>query len=206
MHSPEQFESVYGSHDETAEAIFRILIADRDAYGQKASARHAAILRLPSTFELAEPQFRERGWTWLAGQRGYYFRWAGFRNSNRGFRLGDTFFEDFFEEEIDANASEYDVSDVYACFDRSSQKRRFMTTVGGYLGWAPDNIHGGPSEQTRVGDLIVILFGCSTPLAIRPCGYYYQVLGEAYVQGMMEGEAMRDLDRGKYQVKTFVFC
>jgi len=206
IHSADHFESAYGSHENTAEAISRTLIADRDVHGQQANAGHVAILRLPSTFELAEPQFQERGWTWLAGQKGYYFRWAGFRNFNRGFRLGELFFEDFFQEEIDANASEVDVSEVYTCFDRSSQRRRFMTTVGGHVGWAPDNIHGGPKEQTCVGDLIVILLGCSTPLAIRPYGNYYQVLGEAYVHGIMHGEAIDDMDRGKYKLSTFIFC
>jgi hypothetical protein len=206
VRSADHFGSAYGSYENTAEAISRTLIADRDAYGQKANARHVAILHLPSVFELAEPQFQERGWTWLAGQKGYYFRWAGFRHSNRDFRLGELFFDDFFQEEIDADASEVDVSGVYTCFDRSSQRRRFMTTVGGYVGWAPDNMHSGPNEQTRVGDLIVILLGCSTPLAIRPRGNYYQVLGEAYVHGMMDGEAMDDIDQGKYQLSTLTFC
>ncbi|KAH7093451.1 heterokaryon incompatibility protein-domain-containing protein [Paraphoma chrysanthemicola] len=206
IHSPDHFKSAYGSHENTAEAISRTLIADRDAYGQKANARHTAILRLPSTFALAEPQFQARGWPWLAGQQGYYFRWSGFRNNNRSFRLGDTFFEDYFAEDIAADAEEIDVSGVYTCFDRSSQRRRFMTTTGGHVGWAPDNMHGGHDERTRVGDLIVILLGCSTPLAIRPCGEYYQVLGEAYVHGMMDSEAMDDLDRGKYKLEKFTFC
>ena len=60
----------------------------------------------------------------------------------------------------------------------------------GYLGWAPDNIYGSEEDQTRKGDLIGIIFGCSTPIVIRPHGKLFKVVGEAYVQGLMDGEAM----------------
>jgi hypothetical protein len=69
-------------------------------------------------------------------------------------------------------------------------------------------MYGKASEQTQVGDLIAIVFGCSTPLALRklPDGEQYQVLGEAYVQGLMDGEAMVELRRGRYKPTTFTFC
>ena len=83
-----------------------------------------------------------------------------------------------------------------------------MTTSTGHVGWAPDNIYGRASEQTQVGDLVAIIFGCSMPLTIRalPDGKHYHILGEAYVQGMMDGEAMDDLQTGKYDARTFTFC
>jgi hypothetical protein len=95
---------------------------------------------------------------------------------------------------------------AYSCFDRSCKKRRFITTTNGYMGWAPDNIYGSDDEQTRQGDLIAIIFGCSTPLVLRPRGDHYQVLGEAYVQGFMDGEAITALKEGKYARQEFLLC
>lgn len=127
---------------------------------------------------------------------------------NAGFQLGCHRLDDFFHDEIPPDASELDYSEVYSCFDRASQKRRFMTTTNGYMGWAPDNIFGKDSEQTRPGDMIAVLLGCSTPVVIRrygPCGYF-QVIGEAYVQGLMDGEAMELVNTGKLQCARMTFC
>ncbi|KAG5802093.1 hypothetical protein H9Q74_013503 [Fusarium xylarioides] len=199
---------VYGDFNATAAALYRTLVLDRVAGGGKATARHAAILHLPRTFRRGAQEFTKRGWGWLAGQAGYYFRWEEFRSMNAGFDLGCHRLDDFFYDEIPQDASELDYSEVYSCFDRASQKRRFMTTTNGYMGWAPDNIFGEDSEQTRPGDLIAVLFGCSTPVVIRRYGPYgyYQVIGEAYVQGLMDGEAMELVDTGKLQCTRMTFC
>jgi hypothetical protein len=204
--SPENWKSVYGDRDATAEALYRTLVCDRVASGHRSGPQHAAIFHLPSTFALGGPQFKQRGWNFLAGQAGYYFRWQHFRAGMRDFSLGDVRFDDFFSEEIPPDASEFVYTEAYSCFDRSSKKRRFMTTDKGYLGWAPDNIYGGPDEQTKKGDLIAIVFGCSTPLAIRPYGEFYQILGEAYVQGLMDGEVITALEAGQYTTHNFAFC
>jgi hypothetical protein len=83
-------------------------------------------------------------------------------------------------------------------------ERRFMLTKNGYLGWAPDN--GREPNQTRVGDSIAIIYGYSTPLVIRPYEDKFQVVGEAHVEGFMDGEAVGLLHRDDYQTKTFSFC
>jgi hypothetical protein len=145
---------------------------------------------LPSTFALSGPQFKERGWTFLAGQEGYCFRWEQFRAGMRDFTLGEHQFDDFFSEEIPPETSEFIFTEIYSCFDRSCKKRRFMTTANEYMGWAPENIYATGSEQTQEGDLIAIIFGCNTPLAIRPHGDQFQVLGDAYIQGLMDGSLM----------------
>jgi hypothetical protein len=107
--SPDEFSSVYGDFRATAEAVARTLIADRDVYGQRATKNHTVILQLPSTFDHAKQEFVERGWKWLAGQENYYYQWEGFRS-----------FNDFFQETLPSDATEYDVTDAYACFNRSS--------------------------------------------------------------------------------------
>jgi hypothetical protein len=65
---------------------------------------------------------------------------------------------------------------------------------------------GSRNAQTKSGDLIAILFGCSTPIVIRPHGKYFKVVGEAYVQGLMDGKAMEMLESGKVKARSFTFC
>jgi hypothetical protein len=207
VHPRQPWRSAYGDLSGTTEALARTLIMDRVSGGRRAEDRHvAAVLHLPATFSMAEGEFVRRGWTWLAGQSGYFFRWENFRRGNAKFPLGSDRLDDFFTDRIPEGASERDMSEIYSCFDRTSHKRRFMTTANGHMGWAPDNVYGKSDEQVWEGDLIVILFGCSTPIMVRPCGRYYQVLGEAYVQGMMGGEAMALLGKGTCQVQIFTFC
>lgn len=81
-----------------------------------------------------------------------------------------------------------------------------MTTTNGHLGWVPDNMYGNDENQVRKGDKIAVLFGCSTPIVIRPHGNCFQVLGEAYVQGFMDGEALEFLESGQCESRDFIFC
>jgi hypothetical protein len=62
---------------------------------------------------------------------------------------------------------------------------------------APDKILVGlgPSK-TKEGDVIAILYGCSVPVILRPVHdhskdqQYYEFVGEAYIHGKMDGEAI----------------
>ncbi|RDL31340.1 uncharacterized protein BP5553_09549 [Venustampulla echinocandica] len=203
---PNPANSVYGGPVETARALCHALVADRIADGSKANDRQMAILSLPSTFQIAAPQFEKLKWKWLSTQEGYYFRWEQWRLANKDFLLGDRRLGEYFTDFLPFGASEYDYTEVYSCFDRTSKGRRLITTENGYLGWAPDNMYGSDYDQAKKGDLIAIIFGCSTPIAIRPRGDLFQVIGEAYVQGLMDGEAMDFLNLGGFSVQDFTFC
>jgi hypothetical protein len=203
---PDSVKSIYGDVSHTSRALYLTLVADRVWNGIPASDRHAAILSIPSTFAAAEPQFRERGWKSMTGRQAYYYRWEWWRATNEDFLIGGQRLHDYFTDEIPKNALEDDYAEAYSCFDRTSKGRRLMTTTNGYLGWAPDNIYGSDEDQTRKDDLICIIFGCSNPIVIRPYGKLFKVVGEAYVHGLMEGEAMKFLETGGYQVQDFTFC
>jgi hypothetical protein len=62
--------------------------------------------------------------------------------------------------------------------------RRLVISESGLLGMAP--------RRARKGDLICILYGCSVPVVLRPHvekgGYSF--IGECYVDGFMNGEAL----------------
>jgi hypothetical protein len=201
----DNWKSSYGEAHDTTLALCRALVGD--GLGRRGEpSRFSAIRHLPSFYGIARPQFKDRGFTWLFEQEGYYFRWERWREANKTFLIGDYLLKDFFTDKIPLDASEYNLTEAYSCFDRMSKRRRLATTEKGYLGWVPDNIHGAPENQARKGDLIAILFGCSTPIVVRRVGHNFCVIGEAYIQGLMVGEALHFLDEGKLQAITFTFC
>ena len=68
--------------------------------------------------------------------------------------------------------------------------RAMFITRRGYSGLAPWN--------AQEGDLVCILKGGKTPFLLRlsPAGSVYQVVGEAYVYGIMGGEAVAEDEHG----------
>ncbi|KAF3016483.1 hypothetical protein E8E14_009765 [Neopestalotiopsis sp. 37M] len=201
------WRSIYGGPEETAIALYKTLLQDCVVAGQPAEDRHAALLHLPKSFSVAQPQFHQRQWQWMASQRGYYFRWQLWRAAHDEMVMGANMrLGDFFSDELLDGATERDYTEVWGGFDRTSKERRFMLTQRGLLGWAPDNIFGGHEEQTRKGDLIAIIFGCSTPLIIRPTSWgQFRIVGEAYVHGLMQGEALTLLETKQCHMQDFTF-
>jgi hypothetical protein len=71
--------------------------------------------------------------------------------------------------------------------------RKFFRSRGGAYQDEGDQLFGLAPTKTKIGDFIVILFGCSVPVILREVktadDYYFELVGEAYVHGMMDGEA-----------------
>ena len=72
----------------------------------------------------------------------------------------------------------------------------FFTSPKGYIGLA--------DPCSRYSDSIAIVLGCPLPLVIRKIGdcNTYKLVGEAYVQGFMNGEAIQMMVDSKMIVKT----
>jgi hypothetical protein len=51
--------------------------------------------------------------------------------------------------------------------------------------------------------LLCVLFGYSFFVVLRPVGDEYVLVGEAYIDGMMDGEAMKGLKTGKCKQEEF---
>ncbi|KAI0541869.1 heterokaryon incompatibility protein-domain-containing protein [Xylaria digitata] len=68
-------------------------------------------------------------------------------------------------------------------FRNACQGRKLLLTDDGYVGLGP-----GLTEE---GDLVCLLSGLVMPIILRPTDKGYQVVGEAYVHGIMFGEASR---------------
>lgn len=60
--------------------------------------------------------------------------------------------------------------------------RQLLISKKGYVGLGP--------MPTRKGDLICVLYGCSVPVVLRKVGGHYVFIGECYVHGLMDGEAL----------------
>lgn len=66
---------------------------------------------------------------------------------------------------------------------RLCSRRSIIKTQSGVLGIAP--------EATEKGDVVVVIFGCGTPLVLRPVhgsAAEFQVVGECYADSIMNGE------------------
>ena len=62
--------------------------------------------------------------------------------------------------------------------------RKFFTTKKGTIGLGP--------RSMRPGDLVCILSGGRVPFIVRAEGSYFRLVGESYVYGLMEGQAVKD--------------
>lgn len=75
--------------------------------------------------------------------------------------------------------------------------RRLITTNEGHIGMAP--------YRVQKGDRICVLLGCNIPLVLRrrEGESSYEVIGECYVHGFMNGEVLHKLDSGKFEIGDF---
>lgn len=74
-------------------------------------------------------------------------------------------------------------------------KRRLIISETGLVGLGLWN--------AEVGDLICVLLGCNFPVLLRKSGVHYVLVGEAYIDGIMNGEALQGLQDGRYGLESF---
>ncbi|KAH7304739.1 heterokaryon incompatibility protein-domain-containing protein [Stachybotrys elegans] len=77
----------------------------------------------------------------------------------------------------------------------ASDGRTFSITQGGYYVLGP--------AALEAGDVVCVLFGCKVPFCLRPVGKGYLLVGECYVHGLMNGEAMDMLAQDKLSENVF---
>lgn len=93
--------------------------------------------------------------------------------------------------------------EVHSAVENATLGRRFVTTAKGYIGLA--------TRESRAGDVVAILGGGAVPFILRPMpsvpaaqavlgltdGLFFQVIGDAYVHGIMDGEAFSICGKNK---------
>ena len=78
--------------------------------------------------------------------------------------------------------------------------RKFLVSRNNnWIGLAP--------MAAQVGDIICVLYGCSVPVVLRPQseggGQFWQLVGECYVYGIMDGEALETQAARGYSEEEF---
>ena len=61
-----------------------------------------------------------------------------------------------------------------------------------------EGVYGQVPHGSRTGDLVAIILGAKTPYVLRHCGKVkdsFELVGECYMDGMMDGEMMGMLPR-----------
>jgi hypothetical protein len=85
--------------------------------------------------------------------------------------------------------------------------KRLFVSEKGYIGWGP--------EKTKVGDVIVVMNGGEMPFIVRqiegmPLGSIEKgaldctLVGETYVHGLMNGQALKAVEKGKLNTQKFM--
>lgn len=74
-------------------------------------------------------------------------------------------------------------------------KYRLVISEKGYLGIVP--------PHTQAGDIVCVLFGCSMPVILRKAENHYIFIGESYVHGIMDGEAIQQMNEGLFKQEVF---
>jgi hypothetical protein len=80
---------------------------------------------------------------------------------------------------------------------QTMEHRRFFVTKGGYCGIGP--------EHLEEGDEVCVLFGADMLFALRRFHEHWRFLGECYVHGLMEGEAINSCREGSHETSYTKF-
>ncbi|KAH7401437.1 hypothetical protein BKA66DRAFT_450431 [Pyrenochaeta sp. MPI-SDFR-AT-0127] len=99
-------------------------------------------------------------------------------------------FEEWFTKEV-TPCDEEGMEKALQAVRRISE-RTFITTEKGNL--------GSTGVAVKEGDRIFVAPGCSFPFLVRPDGDNYRVVGECYLDGFMNGEALDMLENGELEI------
>lgn len=80
--------------------------------------------------------------------------------------------------------------------DQMTEKRSFIMTDNGYMGLAP--------VGTEVGDEVVLFLSCPVPLVLRRQADKFQVMGDTYIYGLMEGQVFERIGAGLAYIEDLV--
>lgn len=62
---------------------------------------------------------------------------------------------------------------------------------------------GQTPEKSLPGDLVCVIPGCPIPMILRRVDQHYDVIGEAYFDGIMSGEVVPDIENGTLVIQDF---
>ncbi|KAL3425317.1 heterokaryon incompatibility protein [Phlyctema vagabunda] len=167
---------------------------------------HMEILNMSADADAAVEQFSKLGpgWEFLGSDIAYYRRWCSWRRAHANLSFCGRRLDEYFRSHIPSGAMPNDYIAAYQAAGKSCQGQRLAITDRGRIGWVADNFTGGLEEQVVRGDLFCVLLGCSTPILMRPHLDGFVVLGESYLQGVMEGEVLKGTEDTEHLIQDLV--
>lgn len=104
---------------------------------------------------------------------------------------------DFCRKEIaNLESVETKLADYWRSVNQWSYSRAMFVSESGYIGQGP--------RCLQTGDIICILYGGIVPFILRPEGHNFLLVGEAYVYGIMDGEAVQNDHKWGMEPEEFV--
>jgi hypothetical protein len=185
----------YGSIEAIREAIWRSLVANRNLESEPLKDDYSSLLATPN---LVNAQFEDGDPLQELTQSNVFVWFNNIMNANSKFQICGQDLSCYF---TNLQPSEIDVVHLREALmqrDRVNIRRRMVTTARGFFGLA--------LETTQKDDIICVLLGCTMPVVLRQVGEYYKVVGECYIHGIMEGEAMEMLNGGQVQLEDIILC
>ncbi|KAL4724311.1 hypothetical protein ACLX1H_008924 [Fusarium chlamydosporum] len=179
--------SAYGTLEKSKEALWRTIVGDTTADGG---------MEAPESYSwLLEPTLWQKGalgvWTYGFGlhlfmKRNSQLRLCGYTLEELIFGLNKwTSRRKLLIEESYCGATELQREALSWAVNAMAWRRVFGTT-GGRMGMG--------TCATEVGDRVVVLRGCNTPLVLRESGKGWKLVGECYLHGIMYGEVVAQED------------
>lgn len=93
---------------------------------------------------------------------------------------------------------EHQASGFWAALCSACRNRRLVEISRGLLALCPRVV-----QRT---DIIAVLFGCQFPYLLRPWGSRFKLLGQCYVQGIMDGQAVQTHRAENQLDNQFMLC
>ncbi|KAG8670878.1 hypothetical protein FPOAC2_04184 [Fusarium poae] len=175
------YTSYYGDFEETRDAFWRTIVGDTTLEGGETAPEECSWL--------LEPRLWQRGiagvWTNGFGLHSFMARNASLEIC--GFTIQELIFgRNKFKSKLKSmmgenfyHATEFQRESLSWAVNAMAWRRVFGTRWGRM---------GMGSCAAEVGDSIVLLRGCNTPLILRSSGEAWKLVGECYVHGVMYGE------------------
>jgi hypothetical protein len=178
----QSMNNIYGDYEATKNAFWRTIVGDTTSKGGE---------KAPESYSwLLHERLWQRG---IAGAWTYGFGLHNFMRRNQNLQLcGYTLEELIFGCNKMVSRLKMIAGDNY--YNPTEAQREAVSWAINATAWrrifaTKDGRMGMGSCAAEVGDRIVILRGCNTPMILREVGKEWKLIGECYTHGVMYGEA-----------------
>lgn len=103
---------------------------------------------------------------------------------------------------VPGGEDKYDTHEHWAKLMKEQSPDRTICFLKNLKTWPITRIVKG-WKTMRENDIVCIVFGCDVPLVLRPVDGHFELIGDCYVEGIMEGQAMDLLENEKVKEESF---